>query len=152
MNTNYDSTADTLKHIKRVSELLNNAAIELITRANVHDQSKLEEPEKAEFDRLTPILKDLTYGTPEYAASLKELDVALTHHYKHNSHHPQFYAKGIDDMNLFDIIEMLLDWKAATERTAGGNIYKSIEINTTRFNMSTQLRDIFINTAEKLGW
>ena len=64
--TQYDSTADTLKHIKRVSQLLNLAAIDLINRGNVHDTSKLLPPEKDEFDRLTPILKDLEFGSEEY--------------------------------------------------------------------------------------
>jgi hypothetical protein len=62
----YDSQAETLLHIKRVSQLLNEAAVKLIERGNVHDNSKLEEPEKSDFDRLTPILKTLTFGSEEY--------------------------------------------------------------------------------------
>ena len=62
-NTTYDSKADTLLHIKRVNQLLNEAAIKLIERGNKHDNSKLEEPEKAYFDRLTPLLETLTYGS-----------------------------------------------------------------------------------------
>jgi len=52
----YDSTVDTLKHIKRVSQLLNEAASELLRRANVHDDSKLHSPEKELFDKFTPLL------------------------------------------------------------------------------------------------
>lgn len=37
----YDSKADTLLHIKRVSQLLNEAAIKLIERGDVHDNSLL---------------------------------------------------------------------------------------------------------------
>jgi hypothetical protein len=55
-------------------------------------------------------------------------------------------------MDLFDLIEMLLDWKAATERHNDGHIYKSISINKTRFNISPQVEQIFINTADRLGW
>jgi hypothetical protein len=50
-------------------------------------------------------------------------------------------------MDLYDIIEMFLDWKAATERHADGDILKSIEINKGRFKMSEQLYEIFLNTA-----
>lgn len=149
---NYDSKADTLLHIKRVSELLNNAAIELVKRGNVHDNSKLEEPEKAEFDRLTPLLKTLTYGSDEYKASLVELQDALKHHYENNSHHPEHYENGVNDFDLFDLMEMFFDWKAATERTKDGNIYKSIEHNKSRFNLSEQTVSIFENTAKRLGW
>lgn len=149
---NYDSKADTLLHIKRVSELLNNASIELVKRGNVHDNSKLEEPEKAEFDRLTPLLKTLTYGSDEYKASLVELQGALKHHYANNSHHPEHYENGVNDFDLFDLMEMFFDWKAATERTMDGNIYKSIEHNKSRFNLSEQTVSIFQNTAKRLGW
>lgn len=143
----YDSSKDTLLHIKRVNELLSESAINLIRRGNVHDNSKLQEPEKSEFDRLTPKLKSLVYGTPEYQESLNELQVALRHHYANNSHHPEHYENGIDDMDLFDLIEMFCDWKAACERTKDGDIYKSIEINKKRFGMSDQLCNIFRNTA-----
>lgn len=148
----YDSTADTLKHIKRVSQLLNEASIELLRRANIHDDSKLLSPEKELFDEMTPKLASIKYGTPEYQASLDALKPALDHHYANNSHHPQFYPNGINGMDLFDIIEMFFDWKAATERTADGSIIKSIEINKKRFEMSDQLSAIFENTAKNLNY
>jgi hypothetical protein len=148
----YDSKADTLLHIKRVSELLNQAAIEFIVRGNHHDDSKLEEPEKSEFDRLTPLLKTLTYGSDEYKASLVELQVALKHHYANNSHHPEHYENGINGFDLFDLMEMFFDWKAATERTKDGDIYKSIEYNKSRFEISEQICEIFKNTAKRQGW
>ena len=151
-NISYDSKADTLMHIERVNQLLHKAAIELIKRGNIHDKSKLEEPEKSDFDRLTPLLKTLTYGSEEYKASLVELQVALKHHYANNSHHPEHYENGVNGFDLFDLMEMFFDWKAAGERHADGNIYKSIEINKDRFKLSEQTIDIFTNTAKRLGW
>lgn len=148
----YDSKPDTLLHIKRVAQLLTEAAMELIRRANVHDDSKLLSPEKELFDELTPKLKGLTYGSPEYFESLKQLDIALKHHYKHNDHHPEFHERGINGMDLFQIVELFFDWKAAGERHANGNIYKSIYTNKERFKMSDQFVDIFNNTATKLGY
>lgn len=145
----YDSTIDTLKHIKRVNQLLNTAATELLVRAIVHDDTKLKSPEKELFDEYTPKLKELTYGSDEYKQCLKELGVALDHHYKYNSHHPEHYENGIDDMDLFDVLEMLLDWKAASERHADGDIHKSIMINKDRFKMSDQLVQIFQNTVNR---
>lgn len=145
----YDSTKDTLLHIKRVSELLSLAAIELLTRGQEHDQTKLGSPEKELFDEYTPKLKDSTYGSDEYKANLKELEPALKHHYLNNSHHPEHYENGINGMDLFDLVEMFFDWKAAGERHADGNMEKSIEINKDRFKMSDQLVDIFRNTDER---
>lgn len=148
----YDSRADTLLHIKRVAQLLTEAAAELIRRANVHDNSKLESPEKELFDEYTPKLKGTTYGSDEYKEYLKELKVALDHHYANNSHHPEHYENGVNGFDLFDLIEMFFDWKAAGERHADGNILKSIEINKERFSLSDQIVDILTNTAKNLGY
>jgi hypothetical protein len=148
----HDSSLDTLLHIKRVSELMTQACTELINRANKHDDSKLKSPEKEWFDELTPKLKGLVYDSPEYHQSRKDLKVALEHHYAHNSHHPEHYADGIDGMNLFDVVEMFFDWKAASERHNDGNINKSIDLNRVRFRMSDQLTNIFKNTVKCLRW
>lgn len=147
----YDSTADTLLHIKRVNELLLESAKEFISRAIVHDNSKLESPEKEIFDEFTPKLKNCTYGSDEYKGYLASMKVALDHHYVNNSHHPEFYRLGINDMDLFDVLEMAVDWCAAVERHADGDIFTSLIINTERFNISPQLADILYNTFMNLS-
>lgn len=148
-----DSTAATLAHIRRVNELLGDCAMELIIRGQQHDQSKLEEPEKSVFDEFTPKLKDLTYGSQEYKDCLAGMRPAIDHHNACNSHHPEYYPQGIDGMSLFDLVEMMMDWKAAGERHAdGGDIMRSIEINKARFGISPQLEKILQNTADAMGW
>jgi hypothetical protein len=82
--------------------------------------------------------------------NLDGLKVALDHHYRNNSHHPEHYTNGVNGFDLFDLIEMFMDWKAATERHTDGDIHKSIKINTNRFQLSKQLADIFKNTANRL--
>lgn len=146
----YDSSKETLLHIKRVNELLLGVAKELMDRAIRHDSSKLKEPEKSLFDKMTPKLKNLTYGSEEYKKSLDELKPALDHHYANNSHHPEYYKNGIDDFTLIDLIEMFLDWKAASERHEDGDIFRSIEINKNRFKISNQLIRILNNTARNM--
>ena len=148
-----DSTQETIDHINQVQYYLNKASFELVNRGKVHDASKLKEPEKSYFDRIAGTVGDLAYGSPEYKAFIDEnLKPALEHHYANNSHHPQYYEDGINDMSLFDIMEMFFDWKASGERTKGGNIYKSIDINQARFGISKQLTRILINTAKYLGY
>ncbi|MGP1445290.1 DUF5662 family protein [Treponema sp.] len=144
---NYDSTKETVLHIKRVNELLLQFTKEVIDRAIKHDNSKLQEPEKPLFDKMTPLLKGLTYGSNEYKKALDELKPALKHHYENNSHHPEHYKNGIDDFTLVDLVEMFFDWKATSERHADGNMFISLEINKKRFGMSEQLYNIFKNTA-----
>lgn len=148
----YDSTADTLKHIKRVNQLLIEAAMELQRRAIIHDNSKLNTPEKELFDEFTPKLAGCTYGSDEYKEFLKGLKVALDHHYANNSHHPEHFENGMNGFDLFDLIEMFFDWKAATERHNDGNIYKSIDINQKRFGYPDMIANIFKNTADRLGY
>ena len=148
----YDSRVDTLLHIKRVNELLMCAVNELLFRAESHDSSKLESPEKELFDEYTPKLKNCTYGSDEYKKLLISLKVALKHHYAENSHHPEHYKNGINGFDLFDLMELFFDWKAASERHNDGDIRKSIEINKERFKISDQLNSILLNTVSKLGW
>lgn len=148
----YDSRRDTEAHIARVAQLLALVCHQLLERAARHDSSKLQEPEKSVFDRVTPKLRELTYGSPEYKASLDEMGEALQHHYAHNSHHPQYYENGFDGMSLLDVIEMFADWKAAGERHADGSLEKSLEINKTRFGLSEQLWRILDNTRKEMDW
>jgi hypothetical protein len=149
----YDSRADTLAHIDRVQTLLREAINNLAGRSVAHDQSKLDEPEKSTFDACTIKLRAMAYGSDEYKAALAELKPALDHHYAANSHHPEHYANGVDGMSLFDVMEMLLDWKAATERMKdGGDIRRSLEINRDRFKLSPQLESILANTIKEMGW
>lgn len=140
----------TFRHIERVRNLINLFVVNMLERAEKHDQSKLVSPELEYFAEYTDKLAGLTYGSPEYKSSLAAIKPALDHHYANNSHHPEHYKNGIDDMSLMDIVEMLLDWKASSERHNDGNIHKSIEINGVRFNMSPQLVRILENTAKEL--
>lgn len=57
------------------------------------------------------------------------------------------HVSSINQMNLFDLIEMFIDWTAACQRHADGDINKSIEVNTTRFTLSPQLVEILRNTV-----
>jgi hypothetical protein len=56
-------------------------------------------------------------------------------------------------MSLLDLIEMLMDWKAASERHPGGmNIASSIDVSSQRFSVGEQLKQILLNTAKDIGW
>lgn len=141
---------ETWRHIHRVQHFMLNAVRSLMTRLHVHDQSKLVPPEVDGFTEYTDKLSGTTYGSPEYDEYKKGLQVALDHHYANNRHHPEHWKNGIDDMTLLDLVEMLCDWKAASERHNDGNIRKSIEINAERFGMTPQLRRIFENTVDEV--
>lgn len=141
----------TMRHIERVRNLINEGIRNLLTRAEKHDQSKLDSPEVELFTKYTAKLSDFTYNSVEYKECLASLKPALEHHYANNSHHPEHYKNGIDDMDLLDLYEMFCDWKASSERQNNGNIRKSIESNATRFGISPQLIKILENTANRMG-
>jgi hypothetical protein len=148
----YDSTADTLRHSLRVGELMGAPIRELVDRSVKHDLSKTEDPELATFNEYTPKLKTTTYGSAEYKAHLAAMGEALRHHYAVSRHHPEFFSQGISGMTLVDLIEMLVDWKAATERNSRGDLAASLAIQQDRFDISDQLAAILRNTAEHFGW
>ena len=89
----------------------------------------------------------MLYGSVEQF--LEGMGEGLAHHYACNRHHPEHFENGVRDMNLIDAVEMLADWKAASERHADGDILKSIALNAERFGYSEQLSDIMRNTVER---
>lgn len=148
----YDSTPDTLEHIKRVQYWLSGAIQNLSDRYRVHDKSKLSKPEKEAWDFATPKLKDFKYGSDGYRETLRIIKPAVQHHYKVNDHHPEYYENDIDGMSLMALMEMLADWKAASERSPGGNLADSLKHNQKRWGYTDQLANILYNTAKELGY
>jgi hypothetical protein len=148
----YDSTADTLKHAARVGELIAPVVAELVARSVRHDRSKTEPPELEIFNEFTLKLRDSTYGSVEYRSFLNAMGEGLEHHYAHNPHHPEHYAEGIAGMTLVDLLEMLADWRAATERHADGSLVKSLGVQRDRFGISDQLAAVLWNTARHFRW
>lgn len=148
----YDSTADTLQHSRRVAELISPLAAELVQRGIQHDRSKTEPPEVGVFNEYTPKLKNSTYGSDEYKSFLAGMGAGLAHHYASNRHHPEHFTRGVDGMTLVDLLEMLADWKAATERHADGDLRRSLAVQRDRFGLSDQLVQILTNTAAYYDW
>jgi hypothetical protein len=142
-----EANAQTQAHIDLIRKLLRMAAVELLHRGEIHDQSKFSPTEVDTFTKFTPKLKGCTYGSDEYKGFLAEMKPALDHHYANNRHHPEHFRGGIDGMNLIDVLEMFIDWLASSQRHADGDIRRSIEINQKRFGMSDQLVALFRNTA-----
>jgi len=137
------------EHQGRVSELMSSVACEILRRGRSHDASKLVNPEKEAFESGADLTK-LVYGTPEYWQSRDSLGEALKHHYSFNDHHPEHFEKGVEAMDLVQLVEMICDWVAAVERMKDGDISKSLEVNKERFGISDQLNQVFINTVSNI--
>jgi len=138
-----------LKHINMVRMMLTRFIYELECRGIDHDSSKLEKPEVSVFTEYVPKLEGCTYGSKEYEGFLDDMRSTLDHHYANNSHHPEFFENGVNGMTLVDLIEMFCDWMAAIKRHRDGDIIRSIEINSGRFAIDFQLKEILLNTVKK---
>ncbi len=149
----YDSREDTLKHIDFVRGHIITICKNFEKRGINHDKSALESPEKDFYDLWRPVLNNIPYNTPEYTRTLQELQPALKHHYENNTHHPEHYPDGIRDMSLFDLLEMVVDWKAAIQRKGTNEpMLRNFDATCARFDIGEQLRDIIINTVREFGW
>lgn len=159
MAEHFDSRPETQDHIDRVRFFMIDAVDNLVERSAKHDRSKLLEPELSAFDIATPKLAHLEYGSEEYKQSLRDLGPALEHHFEHNDHHPEHYERGVRDMSLMALIEMLCDWRAASERVKQrtnnpekvGTFQAGLEHNFEKFGIEPQLQSILIATVKELN-
>lgn len=143
----------TYAHVNRVSELLGEAAIELIKRGARHDRSKFEPVELDPLQRMQDLIDkegQAPYGTEEYKRRTALLGDMLQHHYANNTHHPEHFVNGVAGMDLFDLIEMFFDWKAASER--GEESAMNLSYSVKKLEIPTMLESILVNTAYNLGY
>lgn len=123
----------------------------VIYRGLRHDLSKYRWSEAKYFARTICRLKVAEYGSPEYQQMLADLQPCLCLHYSRNRHHPEHHQHGIEDMNRYDLIEMIADWGAATRRSANGDLKVSIQRNSERFGYDQQMVMLLTDEAELMG-
>ena len=143
----YDSINEYLKHKAHIKEVMEDIMIPLImSRAENHDKSKTEEPEKSCYDKYIPMLAQTKYGTTEYyEVKQKMLDEGLRHHFSVNRHHPEFHNNDISNMNLIDLVEMFCDHYAASLESSTG--YEAGEkMNSDRYGYNGIMYKILMNT------
>jgi hypothetical protein len=141
-----------LEHRDRLSKIMARFITNLVNRSAIHDDSKLSAHELGPYASVIDEFGKYKFGTPEYGAIRETIQGSVDHHYAHNRHHPEHFENGINDMNLIDILEMIADWKSATQNTGGnGDIMKSIEILSKKYGIAPQLVHILVNTVNDFG-
>lgn len=148
-----DAKVITRKHIDRVGELGREFIARLGHRLDTHDQSKLEPQEIIPLQELEDLREregDAAFGTPEYERRKGLLGPMLAHHYANNSHHPEHYQDGVAGMDLLDLVEMFVDWRAASER--GNEPAMNLTFAIEKYKIEPQLASILRNTADRLGY
>lgn len=154
---------ETRKHIARVNMLLCEFAKEMVIRGINHDLSKFDPVEMEPLQKMQDLIDkegQAEFGTEEYSRRTALLGPMIDHHRRNNSHHPEHYetryggrcdeGHGITGMDLFDLVEMFFDWKAASERQ--GSKGMNLETACKKFNAGPVLTAILRNTANRLGY
>ena len=136
--TDFESLSDEVKalvtiqrHIVTVQKYLNRLSQELQRRALEHDLSKFSKGEFSGFVEVNRIAKEHPYPSP----SLKD-NKTIALHFSRNRHHPEYHTNGIADMSLLDIVEMAIDWKAASETYGNNDLKAVLAKQQERFTMS----------------
>lgn len=143
----------TQAHIKRVATLLGEVNSELHFRALYHDASKFDPIEAGPLQEMQDLIEQegpAPYGSEEYKRRTDLLGPMLAHHYANNSHHPEHYASGIAGMTILDVVEMLCDWKAASDR--GGESVINLTYSAEKYGIEPMLLSIMKNTCRHKGW
>jgi hypothetical protein len=103
-----------------------------------HDLSKLFLDEFEGFVRINRAAREYPYGSEGYRASMdaeKGEEGCITRHYSRNPHHPEFHS-SIEEMGFIDIIEMVVDWKAASATYGKMTLRESIPHHRERFEFT----------------
>jgi len=136
-------------HRARVFHLMSRMSQEVMLRGNRHDESKYSKEEFIPYSAVIDKFEQYPYGSKEREAIYESIRPALDHHFQQNRHHPEHFADKIEGMNLIDLLEMLCDWKSATQNNPDklGDLETSIAVATKKYNISPQLARILYNTA-----
>lgn len=130
--------ATIIRHRDLMRANLHAVASELERRAILHDESKLRPDELEGFVRINRTAREHPYGSAEYVESMtaeKGLDGCIGLHYSRNSHHPEHHPHE-RDMGWLDVIEMVLDWKAAADAYGHYGLRESLPKHRDRFDFS----------------
>ncbi len=142
----------------------------LIGQVKKHDESKFEEPE------LIPYISLTWKKTHKDSDNAKELshkeEKAMLHHFKVNSHHPEYHLENKESINIdssnidklakcvdvsfmpdIDIAEMIADWQAVSEELKTGTprewLNKQKDVRWSFSKKQEKLIDKLIKTFEK---
>lgn len=146
MDLTTDFLCETILHVSEVNENLETIASELRKRGCAHDRTKFQALEFDAFVSTREKFKKANYGMPEYQECIDAVKPAVDHHHQNNRHHTGFHAKGVNDMNLIDLAEMLADWKAAERRSPDKKLVDTLAYAYNKYGIGEQLGQVLRNT------
>lgn len=151
---NYNYEYEVMKHKDLVLRTMLDFSAMLVVRGTKHDDSKFSEEEMPIFKKYHPKLRSFPYMSDGYKKVLLAMESGVKHHEENNDHHPGFYKDGINEMNMFALMEMLADWISAQWRQNNNQLDYSgmmncIETNCKRFKINDVLKRLLISTYKE---
>lgn len=123
---------------------------ELLLRANLHDISKLTSEEFDGFAKSIYYLKGPWGQEARPPEILKRLKQSLVTHYAYNDHHPEYFQNGMKDMDLIQMLELIVDWRAAMIGQGNHDIEETLRVGQERFKYPDYVKDILRNTFKTI--
>ena len=152
MNTELEVLTDTIMHISEVQENLSQMRAILEARGISHDRTKFLAIEFDAFVKARPKFKKANYGSPEYQECVDMIKPSIEHHHANNRHHTAFHKGSFSDMNLFDVLEMLADWKAASRRSPDLSFADSLPKAFEKYSIPEDMQKHIMATLKYLKW
>lgn len=151
-NVETEVLRDLLVHISEVQENISQMILILKNRGISHDKSKFTDIEFNGFVETRLQFKIADYGTKEYQDCIDRIKPSIEHHYSQNRHHTLFHKNGFEDMNFFDILEMLADWRAASNRNINLSFEDSLLIAFNKYCIPKNMQKHIMSTIRTLMW
>lgn len=137
-------------HRYYVNFFLSKIVQEIFLRAHLHDVSKYSDNEFPGFKGAIYYVRG-PWGRENIPNIVKEkLRSSIEEHHKVNDHHPEFHPAGMEDMDLIQLLEMAVDWRAAMIRHGNHDIDENIQIGKERFGYPDFFAKILANTLKKI--
>lgn len=141
-----EHTRALLEHKELVAHYLNRITHELALRGIHHDDSKFSDEEYEAYSKLAKECAEVPFGSSEHKSIVRKYRPAVEHHFAANPHHPDYHEAGVAGMTLVDLVEMLCDWKAASQRPGGTPLKESLPGSIKHFKIEPQLASVLENT------
>lgn len=146
-----------LRHKEIVRKNFNKFQAQLQERSDLHDISKYLEDEFDGFVEADSAGLYHKFGSDEYIKLINE-NQGIALHYARNSHHPEHFKDGsegfthinlIEKMSFLDIVEMVIDWKSASE-TYGKDFMEGLDFSLERFHCDEKQKWLIRMIAETI--
>lgn len=138
-------------HKKRIIDQTEKICDYLLKTAKVHDDDKVKPGYVHDtYQEHFPKLKQIEFGTGEYVAYEKEHFKQAHYLHAQNRHHYYNPNNHLDDIDLFDILEAMIDIRQSQMQYSDYEIDKIMNTFKTKGVLELDLENVAYNTLKKL--